>query len=143
MRSTNITNCLIVRCVHFADEFNKFRCEDGGFITDISNDPKGLLSLYNAANLVAHNEGSLEEAILFAWRHLELMRSSLKSPLAEQVARALQIPLPRTLKRVEALSYIPEYIQERTYNPSILEFAKLDFNLLQHLHQEELKAITQ
>nr|AJP67537.1 (E, E)-farnesol/(E)-nerolidol synthase [Phyllostachys edulis] len=125
------------------DEFNKFRCEDGGFITDITNDPKGLLSLYNAASLVVHNEGSLEEAILFARRHLELMRSSLKSPLAEQVARALQIPLPRTLKRVEALSYIPEYIQEKTYNPSILEFAKLDFNFLQHLHQEELSAITQ
>uniref|UniRef100_A0A0D9VTZ1 Terpene synthase metal-binding domain-containing protein n=1 Tax=Leersia perrieri TaxID=77586 RepID=A0A0D9VTZ1_9ORYZ len=75
--------------------------------------------------------------------HLELMKSSLKSPLVQQVSRALQIPLPRTLKRVVALSYILEYAHEQTYNPSILELAKLDFNLLQHIHQMELKVISQ
>uniref|UniRef100_A0A0E0D0J6 Uncharacterized protein n=1 Tax=Oryza meridionalis TaxID=40149 RepID=A0A0E0D0J6_9ORYZ len=117
---------------------------DGSFIIDITNDPKGLLSLYNAANLLTHNEEALQEAILFSRHHLELMKSNLKSPLAEQVSRALQIPLSRTLKRVEALSYILEYnVHEQTYNPSILELAKLDFNLLQHIHQRELKTITQ
>ncbi|XP_034570344.1 tau-cadinol synthase isoform X2 [Setaria viridis] len=126
-----------------AGEFNKFKHEDGSFINDITNDPKGLLSLYNAANLLTHDEGALEEALLFARRHLELMKSSLKSPLAEQVERALKIPLPRTLKRVEAVSYIPEYSVEQRYNPAILELAKLDFNLLQRLHQKELKTISQ
>lgn len=101
-----------------------------------------MLSLYNAANLLIHNEGALEEALLFARRHLELMRSSLKSPLAEQVERALKIPLPRTLKRIEAVSYIPEYSAEQRYNPAILELAKLDFNFLQRLHQKELKTIS-
>lgn len=33
-----------------ADEFDKFKNEDGSFISGITNDPKGLLSLYNAAN---------------------------------------------------------------------------------------------
>uniref|UniRef100_A0A0E0GMD5 Terpene synthase N-terminal domain-containing protein n=1 Tax=Oryza nivara TaxID=4536 RepID=A0A0E0GMD5_ORYNI len=102
------------------------------------------LRLYNAANLLTHNEEALQEAILFSRHHLELMKSNLKSPLAEQVSRALQIPLSRNLKRVEALSYILEYnVHEQTYNPSILELAKLDFNLLQHIHQRELKTITQ
>ncbi|KAL6603772.1 hypothetical protein ACP70R_044133 [Stipagrostis hirtigluma subsp. patula] len=123
--------------------FNIFKNEDGSFINDVTMDPKGLLSLYNAAYLLTHNEGALEEAILFARHHLELMRDSLKFPLAEQVTRALCVPLPRTLKRVEALNYILEYsLEERTYNPSILELAKLDFNLLQHLHVKELKAIS-
>ncbi|CAL4931034.1 unnamed protein product [Urochloa decumbens] len=126
-----------------ADEFDKFKHEDGSFIDDITNDPKGLLSLYNAANLLIHNEGALEETLLFARRHLELMQSSLKSPLAEQVERALKIPLPRTLKRVEAVSYIPEYSVDQSHNPALLELAKLDFNLLQHLHQKELKTISQ
>lgn len=133
-------NITYVYCV---GEFNKFKHEDGSFINDITNDPKGLLSLYNAANLLTHDEGALEEALLFARRHLELMKSSLKSPLAEQVERALKIPLPRTLKRVEAVSYIPEYSGEQRYNPAILELAKLDFNLLQRLHQKELKTISQ
>ncbi|EAZ26902.1 hypothetical protein OsJ_10830 [Oryza sativa Japonica Group] len=127
-----------------SDVFNKFKHRDGSFIIDITNDPKGLLSLYNAANLLTHNEEALQEAILFSRHHLELMKSNLKSPLAEQVSRALQIPLSRNLKRVEALSYILEYnVHEQTYNPSILELAKLDFNLLQHIHQRELKTITQ
>ncbi|KAG2551935.1 tau-cadinol synthase-like isoform X1 [Panicum virgatum] len=127
-----------------ADEFDRFKLEDGSFIDSIANDPKGLLSLYNAANLLTHNnEGALEEALMFARRHLELIQSSLKSPLADQVARALKIPLPRTLKRVEAVSYMQEYSVEQRYNPAILELAKLDFNLLQRLHQKELKTISQ
>ncbi|OEL13008.1 (S)-beta-bisabolene synthase [Dichanthelium oligosanthes] len=128
-----------------ADEFDKFKNEDGSFNSGITNDPKGLLSLYNAAHLLTHNERTLEDAILFARSHLESIRNSLKPPLADQVGRALEIPLPRTLKRVEAISFIPEYssVQDQTYNPLILELAKLDFNLLQHLHQKELKAFTQ
>jgi len=129
------------------DEFNKFKNEDGSFISGIENDPKGLLSLYNAAHLLTHDEGTLEDAILFSRRHLESIQSSLKPPLADQVGRALQIPLPRTLKREEAISFIPEYsssVQDQTYSPEILlELAKLDFNLLQHLYQKELKALTQ
>ncbi|KAF2951145.1 hypothetical protein DAI22_01g240300 [Oryza sativa Japonica Group] len=124
------------------DEFNKFKCEDGSFKSDINNDPKGLLSLYHAAYLLTHNERALKEAILFATHHLELLSGSLEFPLAEQVKRALQIPLPRTLKRVEALNFIFEYTaQEHTFNPSISELAKLDFNILQKLHQKELKHI--
>jgi hypothetical protein len=102
-----------------------------------------LLSLYNAANLLNNTEEVLEEALLFARRHLELIQSGLESPLAEQVGRSLKIPLPRTMNRLEAVSYIPEYSVEPMYNPAILELAKLDFNLLQHLHQNELKTITQ
>ena len=70
------------------------------------------------------------------------MEGKLEYPLAEQVRRALHLPLPRTLKRVEALHYMSEYKQEPMHNSSILEFAKLDFNLLQRLHLKELKALS-
>jgi (-)-germacrene D synthase len=133
----------LTACVYSADEFDGLKLEDGSFIDSVANDPKGLLSLYNAANLLTHNEGALEEALIFARRHLELIQSSLESPLADQVARALKIPLPRTLKRIEAVSYMQEYSVEQRYNPAILELAKLDFNLLQRLHQKELKTISQ
>nr|UIB01645.1 (S)-beta-bisabolene synthase [Cymbopogon martinii] len=124
---------------------SKFRGDDGCFFTEITNDYRGLLGLYNAAHLLTHGEMELEEAILFAKQHLALglLTSSIKAPLAGQVTRALKLPLPRTLKRLEALDYMSEYIQEQTYNPSILELAKLDFNLLQRLHLKELKAISE
>ncbi|KAM0829477.1 hypothetical protein ACQ4PT_066825 [Festuca glaucescens] len=70
------------------------------------------------------------------------MESDLEPPLADQVRRALHLPLPRTLKRVEALHYMSEYKDETMHNSSILELAKLDFNLLQHLHLKELKALS-
>lgn len=125
-----------------ADEFNKFKDEDGCFNVDITNDPRGLLSLYNAAYLLTHGETALEESILFARQHLQSMTSNLEYPLVEQVKRALHLPLPRTFKRVEALHYMSEYKEEPMHNSSILEFAKLDFDLLQRLHLKELKALS-
>ncbi|KAL5229016.1 hypothetical protein ABZP36_017281 [Zizania latifolia] len=89
------------------DEFDRFKHEDGSFKSDITNDPKGLLSLYNAAHLLTHNEEALEEAILFERHQLELLRAH----------------------------------KSKTFNTSILELAKLDFNILQKIHQKELKDI--
>ncbi|KAM3393486.1 hypothetical protein ACQJBY_014288 [Aegilops geniculata] len=125
------------------DVFDKFKGEDGMFSKAIMNDAQGLLSLYNAAYLSTNGELELDEAITFARHHLESMSGSLKYPLSEQVRRNLEIPLPRTLKRLDAPYYIVEYKQERAYNPYVLELAKLEFNLLQHLHQRELKELCQ
>ncbi|XP_037488839.1 tau-cadinol synthase-like [Triticum dicoccoides] len=122
--------------------FDKFKNEDGSFREDITSDPKGLLCLYNAAHLLIHGESSLEEAISFSRHHLQLMRDTLKSPLAEQVKRALHMPLSRTFKRMETLHYISEYKHEEGHNPTLLELARLDFNLLQHVHLKELKYLT-
>jgi (-)-germacrene D synthase len=123
--------------------FDKFKGADGSFNKDITNDTKGLLSLYNGAHLLIHGEVILEEAKAFAQHHLELMTGSLGFPLAEQVKRSLHAPLPRTCKRIETLHYISEYSQEEGHDTVLLELAKLDFNLLQHVHLKELKAITE
>jgi hypothetical protein len=128
---------------YLADVFNKFKGEDGTFKRDITSQPSVLLCLYNAAHLLIHGEPAVEEAIFFARHHLELVSGSLKSPLAQQVKRALHRPLPRSCKRVETLYYISEYEEEEGHNPVLLELAKLDFNLLQHVHLKELKAITE
>ncbi|KAM3399393.1 hypothetical protein ACQJBY_004659 [Aegilops geniculata] len=124
------------------DEFDKFKESDGSFNDEIMSDPRGLLSLYNASYLLIPGEVELESAMLFSRHRLQAMVNGLESPLAEQVRRFLQIPLPRTLKRYEALHYIAEYKREQECNPSILELAKLDYNLLQLAHQTELKAFS-
>uniref|UniRef100_A0ACD5UFI0 Uncharacterized protein n=1 Tax=Avena sativa TaxID=4498 RepID=A0ACD5UFI0_AVESA len=123
------------------DVFNKFISEDGSFTKDICNDPRGLLSLYNATHLLINGETTLEVAMTSTRHHLESMSGSLDSPLAKQVQRALHIALPRTNKRVEMLHYIHEYEQQE-HNPTLLELAKLDFNLQQRAHLQELKTIT-
>ncbi|KAF2933445.1 hypothetical protein DAI22_04g083400 [Oryza sativa Japonica Group] len=127
------------------DAFNKFKGDDGRFRNEIANDPRGLLSLYNAAHLLIHGEPELEEAITFAREHLKLMSQDnvLNPPLACQVRRALTLPLPRTFKRVETICYMLEYQLEEGNIPILLDLARLDFNLLQHIHLKELKAISE
>ncbi|KAJ3679565.1 hypothetical protein LUZ60_017576 [Juncus effusus] len=125
-----------------ADEFLKFKDQNGNFKAKLGEDVRGLLSLYNAAHLMVHGEGILEEAISFTREHLSRNVGILKSSLRSQVLRALKSPLPRMMKRLEARFYIEEYEEEEFKNDLVLEFAKLDFNLVQSLHCEELKAIT-
>ncbi|KAF0893593.1 hypothetical protein E2562_027319 [Oryza meyeriana var. granulata] len=126
------------------DVFNKFKGDDGTFSKEIANDPKTLLSFYNAVHLFIHGEPELEEAITFARHHLESVsqHGGLKVPLADQIKRALHLPLPRIHRRVEMVSYIPEYNKEDGFNPILLELAKLDFNILQRVHQKELKELS-
>ncbi|XP_052156816.1 tau-cadinol synthase-like isoform X2 [Oryza glaberrima] len=128
------------------DAFRRFKGEDGRFInTGIADEPRGLLSLYNAAHLLIHDEPELEEAISLARHHLELMRGGggLKPPLADQINRALGLPLPRAYKRIETLHYMLEYGQEEGHNVDLLDLAKLEFNLLQHVHLKELRNFSQ
>ncbi|KAG8064351.1 hypothetical protein GUJ93_ZPchr0004g39831 [Zizania palustris] len=128
-----------------SDAFKKFRGSDGRFINDVTDDPRGLLSLYNAAHLLVHDEPELEEAIFFARHHLESMirRGDLNPPLVDQVKRALHVPLTRTYKRVETLHCMLEYEQEEGHIAVLLDLAKMDFNLLQQVHLRELKAISE
>ncbi|KAF2933408.1 hypothetical protein DAI22_04g081600 [Oryza sativa Japonica Group] len=109
------------------DVFQKFKGDDGNFLNELADDPR-----------------EFEETISFARNHLESMiwDSVLKGPLADQVKHAIRLPLPRTLKRVEMLHYMFEYDQDNGHNPVLLELAKLDFNLLQHVHLKELKEIS-
>ncbi|KAL5210024.1 hypothetical protein ABZP36_005647 [Zizania latifolia] len=126
-----------------ADVFDKFRDNRDSFRENLSSDTRGLLSLYNAAHLAIPGEESLDDAIAFSRRHLRSMEGKLMSPMAEQVARALDIPLPRAPKRLETMCYIAEYSKDPTaFDGAVLELARLDFELLRFLHLKELKDLS-
>ncbi|KAL0323919.1 UNVERIFIED_CONTAM: Viridiflorene synthase [Sesamum calycinum] len=118
--------------------FRKFMESDGKFKNSLRGDAKGLLSLYEAANLRTRGEGILDEALTFATAHLESIAPHLSSPLKEQVAHALEQCLQRGIPRVEARRYISVYEEYESKNDSLLRLAKMDFNLLQMLHRKEL-----
>ncbi|KAK4388937.1 Viridiflorene synthase [Sesamum angolense] len=118
--------------------FLKFMESDGKFKNSLRGDAKGLLSLYEAANLRTRGEGILDEALTFATAHLESIAPHLRSPLKEQVAHALEQCLQRGIPRVEARRYISVYEEYESKNDSLLRLAKMNFNLLQMLHRKEL-----
>ncbi|KAL6840794.1 hypothetical protein ACP4OV_029320 [Aristida adscensionis] len=122
-----------------SDVFLHFKDKGGNFVAD---DTKSLLSLYNAACLRTRGEKVLDEAILFTRGRLEAALDSLEPTLASEVSLDLQTPLFRRVRILETRNYIPVYAKDAARNDTILEFAKLNFNLLQLLYCEELKQIT-
>ncbi|XP_042404059.1 beta-eudesmol synthase-like [Zingiber officinale] len=125
-----------------ADIFNKFKDDNGSFISSLNGDAKGLLSLYNVSYLGTHGETILDEAKSFTQPRLVSLLSELEQSLAAQVSLFLELPICRRIKILLARKYILIYQEDVMRNNVILELAKLNFNLLQSLHQEELKKIS-
>ncbi|KAJ9676221.1 hypothetical protein PVL29_024961 [Vitis rotundifolia] len=118
--------------------FKKFSDERGRFKEALITNVQGMLGLYEAAHLRVHGEVILEEALAFTTTHLKAMVEHLGYPLAEQVAHALNRPIRKGLERLEARWYISIYQDEAFHDKTLLKLAKLDFNLVQSLHKEEL-----
>ncbi|KAL0300333.1 UNVERIFIED_CONTAM: 5-epi-aristolochene synthase 3 [Sesamum calycinum] len=108
--------------------------EDGEFEKTLTSDAKGLLSLYEAANVRIHGEDVLEDAVAFTSHHLNRMVQELEPPLQCQVKRALEQPVHRGVPRF----FFPFYERNEPKNDILLKLAKLDFNYLQNLYKKEL-----
>ncbi|XWS16612.1 hypothetical protein CRYUN_Cryun34aG0104900 [Craigia yunnanensis] len=123
------------------EAFNKFKDEEGNFKSSLTSDVRGLLELYEASYMWVHGEDILDEAISFATTHLTIAVATLDYPLSEKVAQALKQSIRRRLPRFEARKYISIYQDDQSHIKALLEFAKIDFNLLQLLHRKELSEI--
>ncbi|CAN6180495.1 unnamed protein product [Urochloa humidicola] len=122
-----------------SDVFMKFMDDQGNFASD---DVNSLLALYDAAHLRTRNEEILDSAMVFTKSRLQSKMKVLDPEMAKLVEYALETPSYRRVERVEARRYIPLYEKRATRNDTILEFAKLDYNILQALYCEELRALT-
>ncbi|XP_038901092.1 terpene synthase 10-like isoform X2 [Benincasa hispida] len=93
-----------------------------------------------ASFLSTKGETILEAAKCFAINHLKEYIKSNKDDLeVEIVKHALKLPLHWRTQRLEARWFIEIYERKRTLNPILLEIAKLDFNMVQSIYQEDLK----
>ncbi|KAL3360084.1 hypothetical protein AABB24_016537 [Solanum stoloniferum] len=120
----------------------KFTSDDGKFKETLTKDVPGLLSLYEAAHLRVHGEEILEEALTFTITHLKSMGPKLDNPLKAQVSEALIQPIHTNVPRVVARKYIRIYETIESHDDLLLKFAKLDFHILQKMHQRELSELT-
>ncbi|KAF3445380.1 hypothetical protein FNV43_RR10556 [Rhamnella rubrinervis] len=128
--------------------FNAFKEETGNFKESLCGDTEGILSLYQASYYLIDGETILEEARDFATKHL---REYMQRPrnidddddddhiLSALVRHALELPLHWRVPRFEARWFIELYQRKQEMNPTVLEFAKLDFNKLQSIYQQDIK----
>nr|CAB3482105.1 unnamed protein product [Digitaria exilis] len=108
-----------------------------------SDDVNTLLTLYDATHLTVHGEDILDNIIAFNKSRLRsLMKTNLESDLLEEIRVTLETTLFRRVERVEARHFISVYEKKATRDNTILEFAKLDYNLVQVVYCNKLKELT-
>ena len=103
-----------------------------------------MLSLYEAAYLGVSGEDILDQALAFTRPFLECyIDKSISDGFEKQIiSNSLKYPLHRGMPRVEARQYISLYQVDESRDAMLLNFAKLDFNRVQLLHQKELSYIS-
>ncbi|XP_047947370.1 terpineol synthase, chloroplastic-like [Salvia hispanica] len=126
------------------DVFDCFKNENGDFKTSLCDDKRGMLQLYEASFLLTHGEETLELANVFATKHLQKIGDEGDDDhnLLEMVRYALDLPIHWRTQRPNARWFIEAYGRRSEMNPTILELAKLEFNITQSMHQQELKLIS-
>ena len=90
-------------------------------------------------------ENILEDAQTFTVKHLKKYlkdKDGEECCLLKMVSHALEFPLHWRIQRLEARWFIHLYEHNEDMKPIFLEFAKLDFNMVQAIHMEELKDVS-
>ncbi|GER42088.1 limonene synthase [Striga asiatica] len=130
--------------------FDRFKNEKGEFKTNLGDDTKGLLQLYEASFLLMRDEDTLELAINFSTKFLKKKIENegidqgifMDEHLSILVRKALELPLHWRVQRPNTRWFINSYEIKPNMNPIVLELAKLDFNIVQATHQGELKRLS-
>ncbi|MED6167492.1 hypothetical protein PIB30_003463 [Stylosanthes scabra] len=125
--------------------FNKFKNNQGKFKEAIGHDVQGMWKFYEATQLRIHGEDILEEALDFTCINLKSMMTNnneMNPSLVSQINQSLRQPLHKEVPRIEARRYLSLYEEDPSHSKVLLTFAKLDFNVLQKLHQKEIGIIT-
>ncbi|XP_042487418.1 alpha-terpineol synthase, chloroplastic-like [Macadamia integrifolia] len=122
--------------------FNHLKDEAGNFIASSLDDVKGVLSLYEASHLAVEGENILDEARDFTRTVLEGIKCDMEPGLAKLVIHALEHPLHWRMHWLEARWYIDIYGEKENSIPALIELAKLNFNIVQAVHQKDLAELS-
>nr|F2XF97.1 RecName: Full=Alpha-humulene synthase; AltName: Full=Terpene synthase TPS-Hum; Short=PgTPS-Hum [Picea glauca]ADZ45513.1 alpha-humulene synthase [Picea glauca] len=132
-----------------------FQDENGKFFCNLTGDKRvrSMLSLLRASEISFPGEKVMQEAKAFTREYLtQVLAGSgdvtdVDQSLLREVKYALEFPWYCSAPRWEAKSFIEIYGQNQSWlksniNQEVLELAKLDFSILQCIHQKEIQCIT-
>ncbi|MED6221379.1 hypothetical protein PIB30_054032 [Stylosanthes scabra] len=98
-----------------------------------------MWNLYEAAQLRINGEDILEEAHEFTYRKLKSITNQLNPSFADEINQSLVLPLHMTIPRMRTRLYVSSYEKDPSHDKvDLLNFAKLDFNMLQKWYQKEI-----
>lgn len=115
------------------------------FLSSQDSNVKGLLELFQASNLHSEEENILKDAKLFSSKYLKKVISAYPDDheLAKQILNTLSLPLHWKVNWFNISKYIYELETENKTNfAALVDLAKLNFNMVQASHQEDLKELS-
>ncbi|KAD5508573.1 hypothetical protein E3N88_16276 [Mikania micrantha] len=114
--------------------------ENGTVMGHLNEDIMSMLNLYEATYHSLENESILDNARIFTKKFLKQSIEKIADKnILSLIYHALDFPLHWMLPRVETRWFIEVYDKRNSMNPMVLELAKLDFNMVQAVYQEDLK----
>ncbi|KAJ0017566.1 hypothetical protein Pint_11409 [Pistacia integerrima] len=121
--------------------FDNFRDEKGNFRPCLKDDCRGILSMYEAAFLLKEGENAIFDDVRnFTTSYLkEYVKENKDQYLSTLVSHELELPRYWRMIRLEARWFIDVYETRPDMSSIVLELAKLDFNMVQATHQEDMK----
>ncbi|KAF8411309.1 hypothetical protein HHK36_003856 [Tetracentron sinense] len=126
-----------------ADVFNNFKDKEGKFKIHLCEDISGMMGLYEASHLAVEGEHILDEAKDFSGKSLNAsMIMLMDKDLARIVQNTLEHPFHKSLARFRTKYYIKSFQTQHEWIQLLQDFAKMDFNIVQRLHQRELVHIS-
>ncbi|KAL5839747.1 hypothetical protein ACOSQ4_012355 [Xanthoceras sorbifolium] len=126
-----------------ADVFNNFRNKEGKFKSNVSKDIKGLMGLFEASQLSISGEDVLNEAEEITAKFLNEWLMHLDNYQATVVGNTLRYPHHKSLPRFVAKNlFLSNYQGENGWIHVLQEPVKIDYNVVQSLHQKEIVQVS-
>ncbi|XP_017979007.1 PREDICTED: (3S,6E)-nerolidol synthase 1-like [Theobroma cacao] len=121
-----------------AGVFDRFKDREGGFRNELRRDIKGLMELYEASQLAVEGEDILDGAREFSSQALKTWQSRELDQFSGRVIKTtLDQPYHKRLSRFTARNLLTNYQGTNGWINVLQELAKMDFNIVQSLHQTE------
>ncbi|XP_010502465.1 PREDICTED: 1,8-cineole synthase 1, chloroplastic isoform X2 [Camelina sativa] len=110
-----------------------------------SNNISSIISLYEASYLSTIADTKLHKVIRpFATQQIRkyVDGETYNMEIREKAIHALEMPYHWRMRRLETRWYIDAYEKKHDMNLFLIELAKVDFNIVQTTHQEDLKYVS-
>lgn len=114
----------------------------GCFKLELSEDIRGMISLYEASQLGIKWEDILDEVGDFDQKYLNAAMTVVEPNIARVIGDTLEHPYHKSLATFKAKHYLKNLYGTYGWISLLQELAKIDFNIVRSLHQRELLQIT-
>jgi hypothetical protein len=125
------------------DVFNNFKDKEGKFNKELAEDINGLMALYEASQLSIEGEDILDEAGNFS----ELLLNARVRHLDDDnqvraVGSTLRHPYHKSLSRFMVKNFLGNFEETNGWLKDLQQLAKMDFNMVQSMHQKEIVQVS-